>query len=800
MTISIDAELSQIGAALAAAGDGQPIELTDKQLEALVAARTEDVLDAIMEASRGKTQLTERYLTSIATAWSNELRTAFGDESTLLALSDALNSDDPQQRIVDLASSDTRLTNEERKELQRALSAVKVGPGEARQVEINYSPAYIKSISAEGFRGIGPHAELTIADGPGLTVVYGANGSGKSSFVEALDVLLTGGTGRFDGRGPEWRSAWANIHESTGGNIQATFTFATAAGESASVALKRSWTGNRFMAAAYDESPSRLMAHLGWLTALDEFKPVLGYEELGPLFEEDIIIQNNDEKVPKRPARTTRRTETSLARHIRLRAGVSDRLIEHLWTATHERRKEQLEMQEPFSAELHVLRRWHELDKKLLPSKKNRTNSRKNWMKVRSALISPTGTLMTPGQWRWDRIASIEKSSDKKSNYILAVLDFAKSAASAGLYAKGGTDTTGPSWRTTQVYCEMLVDAIYKIRLSPFSQHVADIWSTIRHDSAVSFDGLTLQQAVDHDNKLTLRASLGLTVDGVEGVERGVLSQGELHTLALSVFLPTMMRQDSPFRFAVIDDPVQVMDEHAVDGLAEVLRAAAEDLQVIVFTHDKRLLEALYWQGIKHTQINVTRTGKSVVKCEPVSDPVSQRIADARMLAEEAVANDEFRHRRNAAYQCRRAIEAACLRAVRAKFTRQGLSHQQIESKVEVALRNKDTTTLRLLALAIFGDVGGQRNVRRRMKDNPDEWGEQQEIDTLAQINALVHAVNLEAAVQSIVQAGRDRRRRGRASDAERAEREAREALGSDPRVLVDEVERLVKAIERNCA
>ena len=790
MATSIDDELSQIGAALAAAADGEPVDLTDEQREVLARARTEDVLDAVMEASRDKTELTERHLTSIATAWSNELRTAFGDEATLLALSDALNSDDPQQRIIDLVRSDLRLTNEERQKLGGVLTAVRNRSKQVRQVETNHVPAYIKSISAGGFRGIGPQTELTLEDGPGLTVVYGANGSGKSSFVEALDVLLTGGTGRFDGRGPEWRAAWSNLHESEGGNIQATFTVAATAGDSTSVTLKRSWTGNRFMAAAYDESPSRLMARLGWLTALDEFKPVLGYEELGPLFEEDVIVQYDDEKAPETPARAVtsswRRTETSLARHIRLRSGVSDSLIERLWTATQEHRKDGLRA--PFFVELHtILRGWRRLDELArTPGGSSGVAQRisRDSSAVLSPMLGPTGALMTPGRWDWNRIASIAGESFTKSKKITprrAVRDFAEAAAHAGLYAKGTTRvalakggpqaTFYPTWRTTQIYLEMLVDAIYKIRLSPFSQRVADIWSAVRPGSAVKFSGLTLRQELGQDDKLTLRASLGLTVDGVEGVERGVLSQGELHTLALSVFLPTMMRPESPFRFAVIDDPVQVMDAHAVDGLAQVLEEAADDLQVIVFTHDERLPKALRSLEIDHTLINVTRSGRSVVECEVVSDPVTQRLADARAEAERPAFDDEFGRRQDVADQCRRAIEAACIRAIRRKLGRLSWSPREIEDEVDWAISGQTNSTRHLMALAIFGD-------RERIADVADYvtehkiWGRRVH-RTLSRVNELVHA-----------------------SDAD----SARAAYAGDLFRLIDDVEYVTSAIEANCA
>jgi hypothetical protein len=58
--------------------------------------------------------------------------------------------------------------------------------------------AYLQSLTVSGFRGIGQAATLAVAPSPGLTLVVGRNGSGKSSFAEALEVLLTGNLRRWE--------------------------------------------------------------------------------------------------------------------------------------------------------------------------------------------------------------------------------------------------------------------------------------------------------------------------------------------------------------------------------------------------------------------------------------------------------------------------------------------------------------------------------------------------------------------------------------------------------------------------
>ncbi|PWU56295.1 hypothetical protein DLE60_26515, partial [Micromonospora globispora] len=72
--------------------------------------------------------------------------------------------------------------------------------------------SWLSSVTVAGFRGVGPERTLAIEPGPGLTVVVGRNGSGKSSFAEAVELALTGDSARWADRNSVWRTGWRNLH------------------------------------------------------------------------------------------------------------------------------------------------------------------------------------------------------------------------------------------------------------------------------------------------------------------------------------------------------------------------------------------------------------------------------------------------------------------------------------------------------------------------------------------------------------------------------------------------------------
>jgi DNA repair exonuclease SbcCD ATPase subunit len=72
-----------------------------------------------------------------------------------------------------------------------------------------------------------------------------------------------------------------------------------------------------------------------------------------------------------------------------------------------------------------------------------------------------------------------------------------------------------------------------------------------------------------------------------------VLSAAQLNSLAICLFLALNLERDSELRTAILDDPVQSLDDVNLLSLADVLRTVRDRRQVIVSTHDEVLAELL---------------------------------------------------------------------------------------------------------------------------------------------------------------------------------------------------------------
>jgi len=242
-------------------------------------------------------------------------------------------------------------------------------------------------------------------------------------------------------------------------------------------------------------------------------------------------------------------------------------------------------------------------------------------------------------------------------------------------------------------------------RLAPFAEKSARVWEMLRQESNVELGPIRLEGAATQR-----RVSLDVTVDGVPGAALGVMSQGELHALGLALFLPRATASDSPFRFLVIDDPVQSMDPAKVDGLARLLSEVARDRQVIVFTHDDRLPEALRRLQLPATVWEVVRREHSVVELKKNDDPVTRYLDDARALALTRDLPEQARAVVVAGF-CRNALEAASHEVVRARRLAAGARHADVERALG------DAHTLhQVFALALFDDAARGDQVSPRLQ------------------------------------------------------------------------------------
>jgi AAA domain len=143
---------------------------------------------------------------------------------------------------------------------------------------------YLKSVSVEGFRGIGPKATLYLTPGPGLTVVTGRNGSGKSSFAEAAELALTGENKRWEDRSSVWKEGWRNLHEPDPTAIAVQLT---EDGEAGTTTVTRDWAASAGLGNASEHlwagGTEQSLAGKGWAEPLELYRPFLSYSELGAL-------------------------------------------------------------------------------------------------------------------------------------------------------------------------------------------------------------------------------------------------------------------------------------------------------------------------------------------------------------------------------------------------------------------------------------------------------------------------------------------------------------------------------------
>jgi ABC-type cobalamin/Fe3+-siderophores transport system ATPase subunit len=84
----------------------------------------------------------------------------------------------------------------------------------------------------------------------------------------------------------------------------------------------------------------------------------------------------------------------------------------------------------------------------------------------------------------------------------------------------------------------------------------------------------------------------------VDGNAAQVLSSAQLNALAVCLFLTMNLAREQQLECAVLDDPVQNMDDFNVISLVDVLRSIRRERQVIITTHDERLA-TFFWRKLR---------------------------------------------------------------------------------------------------------------------------------------------------------------------------------------------------------
>ena len=750
-----------------------------------------------------------------------------------------------------------------------ALEAALAGEAEPRpvepvqpQLEMRPPGAYLSRIAVQGFRGVGEPAELRLEPGPGLTLVVGRNGSGKSSFAEGLELLMTGANLRWEKRTQVWKEGWQNLHFE--GDTVLSAEFQVEGDCDGPLTLQRRWPHGARIGPAECEG----IEDTGWDAALARHRPFLSYSELGAMFDElktmydalAAILGLEDIEVLQKTLRDVRLERDRGLKAVRddakrLAAGIAEVddpratvVSESLRTRPVDLDAIELALQgsgyegDP-GAELKTLRalcalrvpeettvdaafdaltvardelaalagtdaahaasvvrlletalrhdeahpsedcpvcgtagvideRWRahaaqEVGRLARAAREVEDAQARVAAGARRVadLLPPAPPAVVgqareldldPGkleqaweQWAQARTRTPDPDAEELLRATLAgvrtaiqVLSGAAEAAldrredewrpiakALGEWVPGARRATEAAARldalkAAEAWSRDAGAELQAQRLAPIADAAKANWELLRQESNVTLDGFHLRKSGN-----VRQAEVDVRVDGSDASAFGVMSQGELHALAVSVFLPRASLAESPFRFLIIDDPVQSMDPAKVDGLAQVLAKTAEARQVVVFTHDERLPEAVRRLNIDATVLGVTRRPLSKVEVKPLLDPVNRYIEDARALLKEPTLPDEVARRVVPGF-CRHAIEAGCATAVRRRRLARGDRHVDVEAALTGARRLYSQMSL---ALYDEPDRGGDVLSTVRAK-----WGAQR-VDAVRAANAGSH-------------------------------------------------------------
>ncbi|MCQ4082160.1 AAA family ATPase [Streptomyces sp. RB6PN25] len=686
---------------------------------------------------------------------------------------------------------------------------------------------FLRSITAAGWRGIGPATSLDLRPEPGLTVIAGRNGSGKSSVAEAAEMALTGGNYRWQDRTLIWKKGWRNLHDHADPQVSVELC---ADDGSAPVTVRRRWSGPGVDdcrteveggASALHEviDPEQISLYRPFLpyselgavitgpsTALhDTLAKLLGLELLSDIYKQvSALLKKHQDEVAASKALTetvlrelsehddpraaeavaalegrhpdldrmrlllagnTVADDTALARLrrlavlqapdrqavaaavARLRKAAADaedvrctsaedarQLIDLLERALAHRRRHPDSTECPVCGSADRLDgRWAEGAREQVERLQSEAEAAQAARRELAAAVRDVHDAVQPvpawlqadepslaALWRdWAACRAVPDPRELADRAERAEAVLGDACHQVREDAARRLDEQDGRWQTVagrltewlrhaeaaqraedrikqvkaaRTWLQKLTDELREARLKPIADQSQMVWKLLCERSSVSLGSISLAGAAAQR-----KVVLDVSVDAMDAPAFGVMSQGELHSLALSLFIPRATHESSPFKFLVIDDPVQSMDPEKVDGLARVLDLYAQHRQVVVFTHDTRLEEAIRRLGIRATIKQVSRQTDSVVRIVPVSDPVTQALDEARAIALDGNLPPDVADRVLPA-MCRVALEAALLARARSTLRAAGLDWRAIEDRIAKA---DSLTALAAIALDV---------------------------------------------------------------------------------------------------
>lgn len=725
---------------------------------------------------------------------------------------------DPTLRSLLLA----RLAASDLDDDARAKVAAAAGPAiEGGDAGDQAGEVYLKSVTVEAFRGIGPAATLELNAHPGLTVVVGRNGSGKSSFAEGLELLMTGETKRWASKTKNWASAWQCLHTEQPTRIAAELVVA---GEDTPLVFEQTWErGTSYSDTAGRADVTQLLGTRGWEEALTSFRPFLAYAELASMFDKltslyaalspilgleavDELLAGisgerlgleNHAKQAKADAAALRGSlaeddprEAALAELLGKAkpdlAAIKEHLAAHPHgtsstdessTALRKLARIDVPEDEELRAQFEAVQTAQLDVDAVAATDASRALATADLLTRALTFRDPTkladdcpvcnSTSVLDEAWAieaqsealrlrdqagelgaatstrdvarraWtsevERLNASTEDERADPDDLDPVLAVAASVRETSTRARALLEEQDTVWKSridetsawlaeakrvqleahglkalkaAEKWLKAEADTLRNERFAPIAKQAIANWELLKHESSVELRDITLRTV-----GRTRQADFDVRADGQDADALGVMSQGELLALAVSVFLPRAGLDESPFRFAVIDDPVQSMDPAKVDGLARVLANAAKTRQVVVFTHDDRLPEAIRRLKINAQVLQVNRRSASRVAVAESLTPVRRYLDEAKQMAKSKHVTEAVRQRVVPSL-CRDAVEAACAELVRKRGVAAGLPASAVDAQL------RDTRGLRSqLALTLLGDTKDHAGLAEALKD-----------------------------------------------------------------------------------